>query len=243
MAAIAGLVAAGVGAIAAPAGPPTKLSRGMYFRTLGASATLPRSDRLCASLVTRRKWEPRPENALVNHTVPDGSLSWPATPDQLYWKRWIAKRRHVTGRFTGTTDEIIRWAGCKWGVDENVLRAVAVQESYWRQATVGDGGGSFGLMQVKDHYSDGTLDLGGYPWTQRATGLNVDLYAAWIRACLAGDFYDGGTWLYGGKRVQGDLWGCVGAWYSGDWYSSGAIDYVTQVRRYLATRAWRHLGP
>jgi soluble lytic murein transglycosylase-like protein len=35
----------------------------------------------------------------------------------------------VTGNFRGTTDEIIRWAAWKWGIDEDLLRAVAARES------------------------------------------------------------------------------------------------------------------
>jgi Transglycosylase SLT domain len=215
---------------------------GAYFRTLAPGTTLPRADRRCRTLVTRRGWEPRPDNYAANHTMPSGRVHWPTTQSQLHWRRWIAKRRRVTGHYTGRTDEIIRWAACKWGLDENLLRAVAVKESYWHQNTVGDNGGSFGLMQIKDHYGDGTPDLGGYPWTQRSTALAVDVYAAWMRSCFDGDFYDGGRWLYGGHRVRGDIWGCVGAWYSGDWYSSGAMNYIADVKRLLAARAWRGMG-
>jgi autotransporter family porin len=215
---------------------------GMYFRTLPPGARLPRQDARCAKLVTRRRWEPRPDNVAANHTVVSGLVHWPMTEAQLHWRRWIAKRSRVTGRYTGRTDEIIRWAACKWGLDENVLRAVAVKESGWHQNFVGDAGASFGLMQIKDHYGNGTLDLGGFPWTQLSTALAADFYSTWIRSCLDGDFYDGGPWLYGGKRVRGDLWGCVGAWYSGEWYSGGAVAYISDVKRYLANRAWRHLG-
>jgi hypothetical protein len=211
---------------------------GMYFRTLPAQAPLPRSDRLCRSLVSARGFEPRPDNYAANHTVPSERVRWPTSSDQLHWRRWIAKRGRVSGNYTGTTDQIIRWGACKWGVDEDTIRAAAVVESRWHQSTVGDGGGSFGLLQVKDHYRDGTLDLGGYPWTQRSTALNVDFYAAWIRSCLDGDFYDGGPWLYNGKQVRGDLQGCVGAWYSGDWYTSGARAYSARVTDALVRKAW-----
>jgi hypothetical protein len=34
-----------------------------------------------------------------------------------------------------------------------------------------------------------------------STALNVDVYAAWIRFCLAGDFYHGGQWLYGRRQT------------------------------------------
>ena len=211
---------------------------GMYFGTLPAQAPLPRSDRLCRSLVSARGFEPRPDNYAANHTVPSERVRWPTSSDQLHWRRWIAKRGRVSGNYTGTTDQIIRWGACKWGVDEDTIRAAAVVESRWHQSTVGDGGGSFGLLQVKDHYRDGTLDLGGYPWTQRSTALNVDFYAAWIRSCLDGDFYDGGPWLYNGKQVRGDLQGCIGAWYSGDWYTSGARAYGARVADALARKAW-----
>ena len=222
--------------IAAAAG--SELTPGMYFGTLSALQPLPRPDRLCRSMVSARSFEPRPDNYVANHTVPSERVRWPTSPDQLYWRRWIAKRSRVSGDYTGTTDQSIRWGACKWGIDEDTIRAVAVVESRWHQSTVGDDGGSFGLLQVKDHYRDGTLDLGGYPWTQRSTALNVDFYAAWLRSCLDGDFYDGGPWLYDGKQVRDDLWGCVGAWYSGDWYTSGARSYIARVRDALARKAW-----
>jgi hypothetical protein len=95
-------------------------------------------------------------------------------------------------------------------------------------------------MQVKDHYSNGSPVHGGYPWTQRSTALNVDFFGARLRACLDGDFYDGGDWLYGGRRVKGDLWGCVGAWYSGAWYDSDSRRYIDQVKAILAARPWRN---
>ena len=40
----------------------------------------------------------------------------------------------VTGNFTGTTDEIIQWAACKWGIDEDIVRAQSVAESQRDQA-------------------------------------------------------------------------------------------------------------
>ena len=44
----------------------------------------------------------------------------------------------VDGNFTGTTDEILQWAACKWGIDEDIVRAQAVTESYWFQTAGGD---------------------------------------------------------------------------------------------------------
>lgn len=77
----------------------------------------------------------------VPYPSPTGTWSSEAA-DQL--KSW------VDGQFTGTTDEIIQCAACKWGYPAELARAQAVEESNWDQSTVGDHGHSFGLMQVKE---------------------------------------------------------------------------------------------
>jgi autotransporter family porin len=58
----------------------------------------------------------------------------PRNIDDTYsprWDGWLMPR--VTGHFTGTTDEIFQWGACKWGLSDNVLRAIAVRESTWYQ--------------------------------------------------------------------------------------------------------------
>jgi hypothetical protein len=170
-------------------------------------------------------------------------------PDTVRWTRWVQMRSRVTGDFTGTTDQILRWAACKWDLDADVLRAVASQESGWHAGMVGDHGQSFGLMQVKDHYADGSSAWGGYPDTLVHTAVNVDLYAAYQRACLDGVFDDGGPWLYDGRSVaylarehgaQYVLWGCVGSWFSGHWYDPAAQGYIARVRHRYENRLWPH---
>ena len=80
----------------------------------------------------------------------------------------------MSGRFRGTTDEIIQWAAHKHGIAENVVRAVAVKESWWRMSTVGDNGDSFGLMQVRRPYHC-------CPFLARgSTAFNVDYWGAII---------------------------------------------------------------
>lgn len=213
-----------------------------YFGTLPVGAAVPRSDAGCGSRVTRNPWEPRPQNSTANHTVPSGPVAWNNKPIWTYWSAFIAKRNKVTGNFTGTTDEIIQWAACKWGIDENLIRAEAAVESYWVQSTQGDFAKgryhSFGLMQVSQDDPNGNLLKGGYPNTARDTALNVDYYGAEIRACYEGDFWDGGGWLYGASRVRGDLWGCVGYWYSGSWYDAGARSYINTVKTTLWQKPW-----
>ena len=44
----------------------------------------------------------------------------------------------VTGNFVGTTDEIIQWAACRWGMDPTWARNQAALESFWIHTTVAD---------------------------------------------------------------------------------------------------------
>lgn len=216
------------------------------------SSAFPRDAAGCAASIIRNPWEPRPENAAANQTVGDGSYVWNTSPDTLYWTGWVANRAKAQGQFTGTTTEHFSWAACRWGIDEDLLRAVAVQESHWSINDVGDvcgpvGEASYGLTQIKNRHCDGTIDEGGYPDTIQSTALDVDYYGAKIRSCYDGLFYDGGSWLYGGQTVgqiasvhgwDYVLWGCVGYWYSGSWYDTGAQTYISQVKAHLANRDW-----
>jgi autotransporter family porin len=147
-------------------------------------------------------------------------------------------RRFVDGRFTGTTDEIIQWAAYKWGLDEDVLRAVAVVESWWRQSTVGGHGSSFGLFQVRaPFHCSGKCAI-----ARRSTAFNADYYGGILRA-----YYDGRMrWLnkepHGRKYVAGDLWGSVGAWFSGRWWTQQAASYISVVQQRLSERTWAQAG-
>ena len=77
---------------------------------------------------------------------------------ESYWMLWRNKRDQVTGNFAGTTTEIIQWAACKWGVDEDTIRAAAVQESYWHMNTLGDVCGPQGEARARkiQNYSFGS---------------------------------------------------------------------------------------
>ena len=193
------------------------------------------SDRAAACLVRSSAFEPRPANTPSNQRVP--------TPSELRRFRAlsglpVSLRRLVTGNFRGTTDEIIQWAAWKWGISADLLRAVATRESSWRQSFIGDNGQSFGLMQVKATAFPGTGPLAG-----ESTAFNVDFYGAVFR-----DYYDGdATWLNsvpgnGAAYRGGDLWGSVGAWFSGRWHDAGAMRYVNQVSAALAIKPWMSPG-
>lgn len=189
------------------------------------------SDRAAACMVRRSSFEPRPSNTPFNQRVPTAAelgrfRAHNVLPPGL--------RRLVTGNFRGTTDEILQWAAWKWGIDVDVLRAVATRESGWRESFVGDNGQSFGLMQVKAPVFSGTL-----PLSRESTAFNVDFYGAVFR-----DYYDGdATWLNrvsgnGSAYHAGDMWGSIGAWFSGRWRDRDARNYIAQVKSALAGRPW-----
>jgi hypothetical protein len=71
--------------------------------------------------------------------------------------------------------------------------------------------------------------------------LNADYYGGILRS-----YYDGKQrWLNtvpgeNGKRYRrGDVWGSVGAWFSGRWWNAPARGYIREVKRRLKARTWR----
>lgn len=188
----------------------------------------PLSDAAAARHVRRSAWEPRPDNHAADHHVPSAA-------DLRYFRAHssMAYKDQVTGAFTGTTDEIIQWAAYKHGLDPELLRAVAAVESWWHMSTNGDNGDSFGLFQLRRPYH--CCDF----LAAADTAFNADYYGAIIRA-----YYDGREkWLdtvTGNGRAYrpGDLWGSVGAWFSGRWHDAGAEGYVAKVKQYLHERVW-----
>ena len=211
---------------ATPTPSPTSGTTGPATTRPVGSAIL--ADSEAAARVRRSSWEPRPENATANRRVPTSTEIAnfrTASNNQTYYSP------KVTGNFTGTTDEIIQWAAHKWGFAEDLIRAEAHHESSWRQSAHGDigNGESYGLMQIKS-----SVWRGSYPLSSQATAFNVDLYGAILRHC-----YDGKeTWMASRGYTAGDLWGCVGWYYSGGWKNEGAIRYSDGVRADLANRPW-----
>jgi autotransporter family porin len=206
----------------------TQSGSGQFFGIAPVGTSLPRSDAYCASQV-----QPMAENVsantTANHTTPSGSLQLGP------WAQRIANFTHVDGNFTGTTGEIIEWAACKWGWNQDYAMAEAVIESTWRQSEIG--GGSYGILQVKVSAGGGAPSAnsgwGGYPWVQQSTAFDADMQMAYLRAC-----YDGATTWLGNGYQAGDAWGCIGSWFSGDWHSAAANGYISRVQGDLNSQAW-----
>jgi hypothetical protein len=196
-------------------------------------AKKPLSDKRAAKLVHRSRFEPRPANHAATHAMPTAAQlrAFRAHSEMPY-------ARYVTGHFTGTTDEVIQWAARKWGLKPDLLRAVGTVESWWRMSTVGDNGDSFGLFQVRRPYHC----WGECRIARDSTAFNADYYGGILRA-----YYDGKmTWLNTVERGRdyraGDLWGSVGAWYAGRWWTGPARQYIHTVRGRLDERTWRGDG-
>ena len=193
----------------------------------------PLSSARAAKLVRRSPWEPRPRNYAANHTVPGPRqlAAWQARSTMPYASL-------VNGRFTGTTDEIIRWAAYKWGFDADVLRAVAALETWWDQSFVGDNGDSYGIFQVRRPYHC----FGDCAIARDSTAFAADYYGGIIRA-----YHDGKmTWLNnpdvapqnGVPYVAGDFWGSVRAWRDGRWRTPFNAEYVAKAQANLHEKVW-----
>jgi autotransporter family porin len=214
-----------------------------HFGTLPVGATLP-SDEQCAALV-RPALETRSRNTPFNMTTGHA----PVDPPSPVFAR-------VTGNFTGTTDEIIQWAACKWGIDEDVVRAQAAKESYWNQEAAGDFttkavncapgqsmgahadrpgqcAESVGLMQVRYPYWGWA-----FPDSATSSAYNLDVALAAWRGCFDGSATFVNQFDRGKDYEAGDLWGCVGMWFSGRWYTQASKQYIAAVRDYLTIGIW-----
>ena len=236
----------------------------VYFHTLKPHATL-RNGARCAQLVPQSSWEPRPENAQANVAIPPVSElgSFLAEPLNFIDGPPASDFRTVDGNYTGTTDMIIRWAACKWGINEDVLRAEAFQESTWSAYTTGDfrtaeadcvagvwNGWqlsgycwqSYGITQVK------MASYNAWPMGWDSTSFNLDFRGAYWRACMNGDvayYYDQvpspGYPAYPTGTTMQMMWGCMGSWYSGSWYDAGALTYIDELAALVEAKPWRTL--
>ena len=218
--------------------------------TLPPGTTLP-SDAVCSTRVTVAA-EIRPQNAAQNATA-GHNKNLPGT--------YKAK---VTGNFTGTTDEILQWVACKWGIDVNIVRAQAAKESYWTMSTKGDwtttvsscppahGLGvdgtpgqcpeSYGILQNRWNYLGPPAGYDSWPEIETSTAYNVDMaYASW-RECFEGGYGWLNTVERGGTYAAGDAWGCVGVWFAGRYKTDPANTYTNAVQDYYNQKIWTTPG-
>jgi len=240
--------------------PPPTPTAAERFKTLPPCATLP-SEAQCASRVRRYPWEPRPDNSAANHSVPTTrqiARLAPWNEDMSLDPKADSLRKQITGNFTGTNAEILQWVACKWGIDEDIVRAEAAVESHWHQSQLGDSTNdqslcppdsgyagawdgsscyqSYGILQINYIYNKSA-----WPMSRDDTAFNAEYMYGLIRVC-----YDGwATYLHQRHPLPGypsykagDIWGCVGRWFSGNWYDQPALHYISKVKTALANKAW-----
>ncbi len=242
---------------AAPGSPSAPAAAGAapaYFRTLPPGAALPTGAQCAAWVRARPMAESKAANARDNQVTGQSvGARFFSAGDSPLADELLAPR--INGDFTGTTAEILRWAACKWGIDQDVVFAQAAVESWWQQDTLGDWAAdasacppghqpgqdgksgqcpqSYGILQNRYPFEQAS-----WPGIGDSTAMNADTaYAIW-RSC-----YDGyEPWLntvpHNGTYAQGDLWGCVGRWFSGRWHDAGAQQYIAKVQQYLSEKIW-----
>ena len=266
---VAGVLAAAVGvyglvlvvrAADGPRSAPPPPGGYLGLRPVGSYAQLP-DDAGAAAEVQYSTWEVRTGNKRYDEVMP-GRLSLQPidSANHAYdprWNKYILGR--ITGHFTGTTDEIFQWAAAKWGLPDDLIRTIAYMESDWRQSNYGDyvqnraqcPAGypklpcpvTFGIVGTKS-----TNWPGIFPWNRDSTAAAVDVLGGWLRGC-----YEGWAWWLRdhGNRSHGvyhagDIWGCVGAWYSGNWRDGTATtpgsaeSYIYRAEYWEQHRPWLH---
>jgi hypothetical protein len=236
-----------------PSSPSPGKGEQMFFGTLPPGADLPSGAQCARWVLASPNPEIRPANKTFNHTTGQrvGPGFFPAGDSPQV--KALAPR--INGDFTGTTEEILRWAACKWGINQDVVLAQAAVESWWQQDQLGDWGTqanlcppghglgaegrpgqcpqSYGILQNRYPFEEAS-----WPGIATSTAMNADAaYAIW-RSC-----YDGyEVWLNSEPKGQqyhaGDMWGCVGRWNAGSWYTPQANAYIRLVKEYVRERIW-----
>jgi hypothetical protein len=243
---------------ATPASTPTPPG---YFGTLPPKSALPSETSCSSAVLSQPSSEGIPANTSYNDTKPtaDELATFHALP---LWRADapVADFRRVDGKFTATTDQIIRWAACKWGLDENALRAEAWYETNWIESNAGDRRTDYSLCHTPNWNGwDGSecwqsygifqakvFDYNIWPEGRDSTAFNSDFRGAYLRACMNGHVHylghkgkpEPGYPTYTSADPNYKFWGCMGEWASGLWFDVGAIEYITFVRRTALAAAW-----
>jgi hypothetical protein len=242
---------------ATPTATPTPAG---HYSMLGPGTTLP-SESSCVSTVSA---SPLPENAPWNED--DGSPAHfnsnqpPAggVPSYFYQNAPCCTElpnsdfANVDGNYSGTTDDLIRITACKWGIDEDYIRAQSEIESAWHQDCAAANGGT-GCNEGGDYNNPNgctpTSVTGGLITAITPNGefcglqgfggvASADQYASWSIAQTK-VFYEWFTWPmieestpFGLDYRYAEMRGCI----NGDQYtyfnsqsSSAGTDYKNAV--------------
>ena len=211
--------------------------------------------------------EVRPDNSRWRGTLPPPNAYRPSADELAAFRHgqvdgygrtqleYNPLAAHVTGNFSGTTDEILQWVAHKWGIPEDVVRAVALNESSWWMSQLGDRRTvsdpskyptysrvegtsdvyeSLGIMQVR--WNPWGLHQGTEPLRWKSTAFNADYWASVVRY-----YYDGLCYWCGPDYSAGQEWASIGAWYNpSPWGSTGG--YIDSVEYDSTQHVWTQAG-
>jgi autotransporter family porin len=84
--------------------------------------------------------ENAPANTPFNQTLPTAAQlsAYAANGYTSTFQDDYTQYKRVDGQYSGSTDMIMRWAACKYGIEEDVVRAQGWIESGWQQGGAGD---------------------------------------------------------------------------------------------------------
>ncbi|GEM_PF-880039 len=183
-----------------------------HLSNLGPKALLP-SESTCATLANQSNFpETNPANVNDGTGWDYNNQVW-TTPSYFYANagRGLAPNADfaaVDGKYAGSTQDIIRWAACKWGVDEDWAYAESSQEHGWVQDCAQLHGGTTchagGDCNNPDSNSGGetaNLSFMGFPVTNSS--------ASFVGTNGYGDSGCGGQWASWGiiqSKVQSYEW-------------------------------------
>jgi hypothetical protein len=182
------------------------------------------------------------------------------------WNGFLSRVDGKTPNFTDDntppeTDELIQFFACKWGLDDNWVRAQVVAESSWRQRFGGDWhpdtgtncepgaprrvvngvtecAESLGLTQVRGRFRIDEI----WPHYWDSTSYHLDYYGWEFRGCLEGEKFVG-SGSATGRSVPNGLPNCIANWFSGCWpMSCNGRNYYNTVKSHHDSRVWLNAG-
>ncbi len=244
----------------APAPAPAPVVSGSPITTWRAPGSTPLSDAEAAQLV-RPAAETRPGNAGANSYRPTAAELDAFRNGQVdrYGRTAVQYNpltAYVTGGFSGSTDDILQWVARKWGIPEDIVRSVAINESSWNMSQLGDRRTvtnpsgypaqarisgtsdvyeSMGIMQVR--WSPQGLHQGTEPLRWKATAFNADYWGSVVRY-----YFDGLCYWCGPGYAAGQAWASIGAWYNPDPWLTGSLAYVDSAKSHMLQRPWAQAG-
>jgi hypothetical protein len=193
-------------AVSPTPGPSATATATAHLSNLPPKAALP-SESTCAILANEANFpETTPENVNDGTGWNANNQSW-TTPSYFYTNAGrdglapASDFAAVDGSYSGTTQDIIRWAACKWGVDEDWAYAQTAEETgSWTNAcaqlhggTTCSEGGDCGNPDANSGGQTANLSFLGFPVTNSS--------ATFI-----------GTNGYGGRNANGSA--CSSSWAS-----------------------------